>query len=395
VRVFLSRDVIYPALLIVTTLVLVAAAGACSSDAASSSQGDGSARGKAGTHGNAAAVPVSTAVAVEKPMPVTERAIGTAEAISTVQIRAQITGQLSEIHFTEGDDVRAGQPLFTLDPRPFEVALQQAQAVLAKDAAQANNAKAQASRYEDLFKRGLIPRDQYESQAASATSLQAAIGADAAAIEIAKLNLQYTRINAPVAGRTGSLMVHRGDLIRANDTAPMVMINQVAPIYVTFAVPGRLLRELGRYQAEGPLSVEAHVPDSDAHATGKMTFVDNAVDTTTGTIKLKGTFPNTDRSLWPGLFVEVTLRLTTEPHAVVVPSVAVQSSQQGQYVYLVRQDQTVAMQSVTVARAEGDESVIATGLKNGDTVVTDGQLRLTPGARITRRPPVSGARSGQ
>jgi multidrug efflux system membrane fusion protein len=270
-----------------------------------------------------------------------------------------------------------------LDPRPFEVALQQAEGVLARDRAQAANAQAQFKRYDDLMTRGLLPRDQFEAQRATAAALEATVGADAAAVEAAKLNLQYTRVEAPVAGRTGALMVHQGDLVRANDTAPMVTINQVAPIYVTFAVPGRLLADVRRYQAAAPLVARARVSGSEPTAEGHVTFIDNAVDTATDTIKLKATFANADRRLWPGSFVDVVLQLTTEPHAIVAPAAAVQASQQGQFVYVVKSDRSVAVQPVTVARMESGEAVIATGLKNGDTVVTDGQLRLTPGAHVT------------
>jgi multidrug efflux system membrane fusion protein len=361
-------------------------------------------------------VPVTTAHVVAKAVPVNIPAVGTAEAISSVQVRAQVTGQLSEVHFSEGQEVRKGQLLFTLDSRPFEAALQQAQAVLARDTATANNAKSQNARYEDLYKRGLIPRDQYETQAASTQSLQATLEADRAAVETARLNLSYTRISAPISGRTGALAVHTGDLIRANDATPLVVINQLAPIYVTFAVPGRYLNDIRRYQAQKPLEVTAQgqasvppgaqppAPDTTPQATapppnanpaagaaeaaptvrGTVTFIDNSVDATTGTIKLKGTFPNPDHRLWPGLFVQVTLRVATNPNALVVPAVAVQASQQGQYIYVVKPDSTVEVRPVNVERQQGDEMVIASGVSAGEEIVTDGQLRLAPGARIVR-----------
>jgi multidrug efflux system membrane fusion protein len=337
---------------------------------------------------------------------VTIPAVGTAEALTSVQIRAQVTGQLGTIHFVEGQDVKKGQPLFTLDARPFEVALQQAQAVLARDTATAENAKSQQARYADLFQRGLIPRDQYETQSAGAAALQATLAADRAAVETAKLNLQYAQIVSPISGRTGALGVHVGDLIRANDTTPMVVINQLSPIYVTFAVPGRFLGEIRRFQAQRPLVVRATnnagapsgagggdrpapgtdggsaPPDSKADL-GNVTFIDNAVDPTTSTIKLKATFPNASHNLWPGLFVQVRLDLNTESGAIVVPAGAVQASQTGQYVYVVKPDRTVEMRSVTIQRQQGTEMIVAKGLGAGEEVVTDGHLRLTPGARVT------------
>ena len=217
---------------------------------------DPPAGGGRGGRGGGGAVPVVTTHVESKQVPVTIPAVGTAEAVSSVQIRAQVAGQLSAVHFAEGQEVSKGQPLFTLDPRPFQAALQQAEAVLARDTATAKNATAQQARYEDLYKRGLIPRDQYEAQVANAASLQATLAADQAAVETAKLNLQYTHITAPISGRTGTLGVHEGDLVRANDTIAMVVINQLTPIYVTFSVPGRYLTDIRRFQARGPLAIE-------------------------------------------------------------------------------------------------------------------------------------------
>jgi multidrug efflux system membrane fusion protein len=385
--------------------------------------GTGGPRGGAGRRGAGGPVPVVTAKAQSKAVPVTIPAVGTAEALASVQIRAQTTGQLSDVHFAEGQDVRKGQLLFTLDPRPFEAALSQAQAVLARDTATANNAEQQKSRYEDLYKRGLIPRDQYETQRASNESLQATLAADRAAVDNAKLNLAYTKIVAPMSGRTGALGVHVGDLVRANDATPLVIINQVSPIYVSFSVPGRYLGDIRRYQAQKKLVVQAKgqapiAPGAQAPApppptpsvgqtvapgqgatvaapeglveNGVVTFIDNTVDASTGTIKLKGTFQNADQGLWPGLFVQVTLNLTTEQGVIVVPATAVQPSASGQYVYVVKSDRTAEIRPVTVARQFGEEMIIAKGLTVGEEVVTDGQLRLTPGAQVT----IAGPRGG-
>lgn len=322
-------------------------------------------------------------------MPITLSAVGTAEAIRSVQVRSLVTGQLTRVHFEEGQVVQEGQPLFTIDPQPFQVALDQARAVLARDQAQASNAQAQADRYRDLLQRGLIPRDQSEAQQAGATALAATVAADQAAVAAAQLNLSHTRISAPLTGRTGSLLVHQGDVIQANGSTAMVVINQVAPIYVSFAVPGNALPGIRRYQAAAPLVVTATMRESGTVETGRVTFVNNAVDTQTGTITLKGTFANADRGLWPGQFADVTLRLATEPRALVVPSLAVQMGQQGQYVYVVTGDSTADVRPVSVARVQGADSVIASGLTAGETVVVDGQLRLTSGARIRAREPVS------
>jgi multidrug efflux system membrane fusion protein len=348
---------------------------------------------------------------------VTIPAVVTAEPLATVEIRAQVTGQLSEVHFREGQDVQKGAPLFTLDARPFQAALQQAQAVLARDSAQAKNAQSQRARYEDLFNRGLIPRDQYETQMANATALEATLAGDQAQIENARLNLQYTRIVAPISGRTGALNVHAGDLVRANDTAPLVVINQVAPIYVSFSVPGRYLPDIRRFQAQQPLRLEARIQPGgtpgapqtappapgalpaagtdgaslplldpsarDSIASGTVSFIDNSVDPTTGTIRMKGTFANANHALWPGLFVQVTLVLRNDPAAIVVPAAAVQVSQAGQYVFVVKPDRTVEVRNVTVERQQGEEMVIAKGIAPGEEVVTDGQLRLTTGATVS------------
>ncbi len=387
--------------------------GACSSEKGASpgAAGSGGGGGRGG-RGEGGAVPVLTAKAQTKSVALTLPAVGAGEALSTVQIRAQVTGQLSQIHFAEGQDVKKGQLLFTIDPRPFETALAQAQAVLARDTATANNAQSQRARSEDLYKRGLIPRDQYETASAGAEALQATLQADRAAVDTAKLNLQYTHITAPISGRTGSLNLHEGDLVRANDTTPLLVINQMSPIYVTFSVAGRYLSEIRRFQAQQSLVVEARVqpgttaPGANAPATpptsggvpstdtpvpgtpvpvetGKVTFIDNAVDPMTGTIKLKATFPNTSRTIWPGLFVQVGLQLTTDPDAIVVPAVAVQTSQQGQYVYVIKPDRTAELRNVQIDRQQGEETIIAQGLSAGEEVVTDGHLRLTPGAHVT------------
>jgi membrane fusion protein, multidrug efflux system len=340
--------------------------------------------GGRGGSGAGAAVPVATAVVAQKSVPIDISIIGTAEPYSTVSVRAQITGELTSVNFKEGDDVRKGQVLFTLDRRPLEGALAQAQANLDRDLAQAANAKSQAQRYQDLANRGIATKEQVETSRTSATALDATVDADRAAVENAKVQLQYATIAAPIAGRTGALMVHAGNLVRANDTTPLVVINQVAPINVTFSIPEARLPELKRYMAAGSLKVAARPPNDDRPpALGRISFVDNQVDPSTGTIRVKGSFGNEDRRLWPGQFINVVVTLTTDPSAIVVPSTAVQAGQQGTYVFIVKADQTAEMRPVKVARTVADESVIQQGLTPGETVVTDGQLRLVPGSRVS------------
>jgi multidrug efflux system membrane fusion protein len=329
-------------------------------------------------------VPVTIAPVVNKPMPIEITVIGTAEAFSNVAIRSQITGQLEKVNFTEGDDVQQGQVLFTLDRRPLELALREAQANLERDTARAENAALMTKRFEDLAKRGIAPREQLDTSRADMAALNATVSADKAAVENATVQLDYATIKAPISGRTGALMVHEGNLVRANDQTPLVTINQIMPISVAFSVPEARLGELKRYLSGGSLGVRATPPNEiGPGALGKIAFVDNAVDENTGTIRIKGTFPNTDRRLWPGQFVNVVVTLTTDPKAIVVPSVAVQTGQQGTYVFVVKQDKTVEMRPVTVDRTSASETVLASGVQPGDTVVTDGHLRLVPGSRIS------------
>jgi len=358
-------------------------AGCSSGGEASAQQQQGGGRGGRGGAQNAP-VPVTLVQVEQRSVPVTIEVIGTTEPYSTVAVHAQITGELTSVNFKEGDDVRKGQVLFTLDQRPLVAALQQAEANLQRDQAQAVNARAQATRYYDLQQRGIATREQVDQITSNAAAADATVAADRAAVDNAKVQLQYATITAPIAGRTGALQVHAGNLVRASDTTPLVVINKVSPIYVSFGVPEAQLPPLKRYMSAGSLHVEARAPNEAGTAsTGRITFVDNAVDQTTGTIKIKGTFANADRRLWPGQFVNVVVTLTTDPGAIVVPSAAVQAGQQGSYVFIVKPDQTVDIRPVTVARQSGSDTVIAKGLQPGETVVTDGQLRLVPGSRIS------------
>jgi multidrug efflux system membrane fusion protein len=368
-----------PFLVIPCALLLFVSAGCAGEDGAASAA---TANGRGGRGG--AAIPVAVGTVIQKAMPIEIAVIGAAEPLTSVAIRAQTTGELTGVNFTEGDDVTAGQTLFTLDRRPLESALLQAQANLDRDMAQAANAVQQAKRYDELAQRGIATREQVDTSRTTVAALNATVDADKAAVENAKVQLQYATIVAPITGRTGVLMVHEGNLVRANDQTALVVINQVAPISVSFAIPEARLPELKKYMTVGALRVTANAPNDDASpAVGRITFVDNSVDQTTGTIKIKGTFPNTDRRLWPGQYVNVVVTLSTDPKAIVVPSVAVQEGQQGPYVFVVNAEQKVDLRPVTVGRTTATETVIASGLKPGETVVTDGHLRLVPGSRIT------------
>jgi multidrug efflux system membrane fusion protein len=359
--------------------VSLVGSGCANGEGAAASTAPGGARG-----GGPAAVPVTVGPVLRKAMPIEISVIGAAEPFSSVAIRAQTTGQLTSVNFTEGDDVKAGQVLFTLDHRPLEAALQQSQANLDRDLAQAANAASQAKRFQDLAERGIATREQVDTSRTAMAALNATVEADKAAVENAKVQLQYATITAPISGRTGALMVHEGNLVRANDQTSLVVINQVSPISVTFAIPEARLPELKKYMARGALRVTANPPNDDlAPAVGRISFVDNSVDATTGTIKIKGTFPNTDRRLWPGQYVNVIVTLTTDPEAVVVPSAAVQAGQQGPFVFVVNAEQKVEMRPVTVGRSSASETVIENGVKPGETVVLDGHLRLVPGSRVS------------
>jgi multidrug efflux system membrane fusion protein len=361
--------------------VALAAAGCSGGEAVSTTPPpSGGGRGA----GQNAAVPVTTAPVVQTSVPLTVQGIGTVIAASTVTVRAQVTGELTAVHFIEGDEVKEGQVIVEIDKRPLEAALQQAQAALDRDVAQLANAKSQAARYQDLLQRGIATKEQVDQIVANAAALDATVALDRANIDNAKVQLQYATIRAPLTGKTGLLQVHPGNLVRATDTTPIVTINKITPVYVSFSVPEAMLPDLKRYMARGRLAVTALPPnDQGAPATGVINFIDNAVDPTTGQIKVKGTFPNTDRRLWPGQYVNVNVTLSTEPNAIVAPSLAVQTGQQGTYVFVVKPDQTVDLRPVVVERTSGERSVIKSGLKPGEVVVTDGQLRLTPGTKVS------------
>jgi multidrug efflux system membrane fusion protein len=356
------------------------------------------------------ALPVEVATVVRKTVPVQLRVIGNVQAYSTVTVKSRVAGQIMRVYFKEGDDVKKGELLFMIDPRPFEAALKQAEANLERDLAQVKqaeanlerdraqerNAEAEANRYKLLFERGVVARQQYDkvrtdwealvatvqADRAAKANAEAAVLADRAAIENAKLQLSYCSIHSPMDGRTGTLLVQEGNIIKENDVS-LVVINQITPIYVSFSAPEQYLGEIKKYMRAGNLKVEAIVPNNEGSTyQGFISFVDNAVDTATGTIKLKGTFTNKERRLWPGQFTNVVLTLTTEPNAIVVPSQTIQTGQQGQYVFIVHPDLTVESRSVVVGRTIDGETVIVKGLTPDEKVVTDGQLRLYPGVKV-------------
>jgi multidrug efflux system membrane fusion protein len=372
--------------------------------------GTSAAPARGGRGGEGGPVPVVTTHATQRDVPVDIDGIGNVEAYSTISVRAQVTGQLTDVGFREGDFVRKGAHLFTLDPRPFQAQLDQAdanlkrdqallaqaEAQLSRDAANAEYMQLSAERTSQLNARGIVSKDQAEQARAQADATAAAVKADKAAVDSARAQvvsqqaavdnarvaLGYTEITSPIDGRTGNLAVKAGNLVAAN-TTELMTIAQVQPVYVTFAVPAVHLPTIKRQMASGRLPVVATPQDAEPQpVNGELTFVDNTVDVSTDTIKLKATFPNSDRRLWPGQFARVSLRLTTLPNATVIPTQALQTGQDGQFVFVVKPDSTVEQRTVTAGQRVGEEIVIAKGLNPGETIVTEGQLRLEPGSRV-------------
>jgi membrane fusion protein, multidrug efflux system len=328
-------------------------------------------------------VPVTAAEVVQKTVPVEIKVIGNVEPYSTVSVKSQIGGILTRVHFREGQDVNKSDLLFTIDPRPYEAALKQAEANLTKDTAQLENARKEVLRYAELVKKGYVAQEQYDQISTNAASFEAIVNADMAIVENARLQLKYCYIYSPLTGRTGNLFANEGNLIKANADTAMVVINQIQPIYVTFSVAEQYLSDIKKYKAAGKVPVEAFITKGEEHPEeGILSFVDNAVDITTGTIKLKATFVNKNKRLWPGQFVDVAMILTTQPNALVVPSQSIQTGQKGQYIFVIKDDLTVEDRPVTAGRTLNSETVIEKGLQAGEQVVTDGQLRLVPGAKI-------------
>ncbi len=328
-------------------------------------------------------VPVTVAQALVQPEPLSLNAIGFVEPIETVSVKAQVGGVINQVSFSEGQDVRAGQILFQIDPRPFRVALDAALAQLARDKSQAANAETQAKRYADLVKKDYVTQEQYDSVRTQAEMFRSTVRVDEAAVAQARLNLDYATIKAPISGRTGSLLVKRGNVVKAND-ATLVIINQINPIRVSFSIPGDQLPQVQKYAARGKLEVhvQASRNGSNSEVKGYLSFLDNTVDSQTGTVTLKAECPNKTNSLWPGQFVDTELVLTIEAAVLTVPAGAVVTGQDGNFVFIVGPDKTVRKQAVKINRTLDSVMVIDQGLKAGDTVVTDGQMRLLPGAAV-------------
>jgi multidrug efflux system membrane fusion protein len=336
-----------------------------------------------------AAVPVVAEEAVRRTVPLQLRAIGNVETIDTVTVKPQVGGEIVGVHFREGTDVKAGQVLFTIDPRPYEAVLHQAEAALARDEANARNARLEAKRGDELFAQGVLAADQHDSLRNAADAQDAAVRADRAAVEVARLNLGYCTIRSPIDGRAGSLLVQRGNLVKAIDGGPLVVINRVDPLFVSFSIPERRLAEVKAARAAGELAVVAVVAGEEGRPlSGELTFLDNAVDRTTGMIRLKGTFPNPERRLWPGQFVDVRLSIGSRPDVVVVPTPAVQSGQSGPFVFVVRPDLTVEARPVVTGPEVDGSVIVEKGVEAGERIVTDGQIRLVPGAKVELKPPV-------
>ena len=332
------------------------------------------------------AVPVLVAQVVEKRMPLRLHAIGNVETIASVAVQARVDGQITKVHVRDGQDVAAGDLLFQLDPKPYRSQLDQARANLAQGQSQLEYLKGQERRYQDLLQQNFVSKEGYAQVAANFRGAEAGVKASEAAVEHARVNLEYTTIRAPISGRVGKVMLSEGNLVKAADSGAMLVINQLSPIYVSVAVPERYLNEIRERQKAAPLRIEAALDRTGQPLAGQLAFIDNAVDLSTGTIKLRGIFENRDKVLWPGQFVDAWVALRDEDDAIVVPTQALQTGPDGQYVFVVKDGSAAEMRKVEVARAEGAESVIAAGVRPGETVVVDGASRLLPGTRVSMKP---------
>jgi multidrug efflux system membrane fusion protein len=326
-------------------------------------------------------VPVTVATAERRTVPFELPATGTVEPVQTVAVQAQVSGILRRVAFREGDEVKQGQVLFELDSRPYRAALDQARATLMRDSAQATNAVQEAQRYESLAEKEYVTSQQYDQVRTNAAAARATLAGSQAAVDQARLNLQYATIRAPIAGRTGSLLIREGNLVRASTSEPLVRINRLRPILVRFAVPANNLPLIQAHLGKS-IVVRAEPSGGGDPSEGSLSFVDNAVDTATGTILLKGRFPNDDGALWPGGFVNVRLQLYVEEGALVIPAAAVVSGQQGSFVFVIQPDSSAATRAVTVNRTAGDLAIVSGDVQPGDRVVVDGQLRLRQGSKV-------------
>jgi membrane fusion protein, multidrug efflux system len=354
------------------TLVLLVGVGACSKPAAPTKP----------------PVAVTVANSTVGDAPYIVAANGVVEPLQSVAVQSQVGGVLTRVHFKEGDEVSQGQLLFSIDARPYDAALKQAQAMLARDIAQAENAKRDAERFAALVVKDFVTKSQADQAAANATALSAVVDADRATVSAQRFNLDNATIRAPISGKTGSLLVREGNLVRPGSAPALVVINQIRPILVRFAVPDREFPQVQRYAKGKTLPTRAIHSNGDGSAVlGSLSFVDNGVDSTTGTVTLKARFDNADRQLWPGQFVRVELQLFSDPAAVLVPATAVQTSQTGTFVFTIDEKGKAVMRPVTAGRVVGDLVVIEQGLKVGERVVTDGQGKLAPGSKVAIKDP--------
>ena len=330
-------------------------------------------------------VPVMVVAATQQTLPVMVQAIGNVEAYTTVAVKARIDGQILAVNFQEGKEVRKGDVLFRIDPRPFESALKQSEAQALRDVASRDQAASQERRYQELLDKNFVSKDAYAQFRTNATTAEATSRASQAMLENAKLNIEYTVIRAPIDGYVGRALLQAGNMVKANDTISLVVINQVKPVYVNFAIPEQQLPVVRDLMKKNPLSVEVTAPGTNASlATGRIAFIDNAVDQTTGTIKVRAVFGNTNVALWPGQFVTVRVKLYDQENAIVVPSRALQTGPIGQFVYVVKPDMTAEVRKVVVTRSEGEMSVLAEGgVTKGENVVVRGALRITPGGKVS------------
>jgi len=343
---------------------------------------DGRAREGKGGKGPPA-VPVTVAAADQRTVPIRLQAIGNVEAYQTVSIKARVDGQIVEVKFREGQPVTRGELLFRIDPRPYEAALRQAEANALRDSAARDQARSQAKRYQELLDKNFISKEAYAQIRTNAETAEATAKASRAALENARLNLEYCSISSPLDGYVGKVLLQAGNLVKANDAAPLAIINQVKPIYVNFAVPEQSLPEVRKYMASGPITVEVVPPDASvARIAGRLIFVDNAVDPSTGTIKLRAEFENAEAALWPGQFVSVSVRLYEQTDAIIIPSTAVQTGPEGQYVYIIGENLTAEVRRIKVQRTDGEMAIVEQGLAKNDRVVTRGQLRLGPKVKV-------------
>lgn len=339
------------------------------------------------------AVPVTVASVFTKDVPVQITSVGNVEAYSTVAVKSRVSGELVGVHFQEGQEVKEGDPLFTIDKAPYEVALKEAQARLERDQALARKARDDVRRNMPLAEKDIVSRQSLDQYVSTAEAAEALVKADQAALENLQLQLGYCSIRSPISGRTGSLLIQRGNLVKGNDeNKSLLTVHQIEPIYVTFAVPEKYLGEINRRTKETRMEVQVYSPENQGSpepVIGVVSFVNNTVEVSTATIRLKATFQNRDRRLWPGQTVNVLLTLGVQPQAVVAPSQAIQSGQSGSYAFVIKQDQTAELRLVSVSRSTNGEAVIEKGLSPGETVVTDGQLLLTSGARVSIKNPNS------